>query len=100
MSKRIVSLPFTLFSLGFSLALFALFILVCDGVGLQIGLFRTLGTNALAAYAIHHAVEESIHHLVPPDSTLPWVIASFLIFFLVTYVLVRALEKQKIFIKL
>lgn len=100
MSKRIVSLPFTLFSLGFSLALFGLFVLACDGGGLQIGLFRTLGTNALAAYAIHHAVEESLHHLAPSDSSLPWVVGSFLIFFLVTYLLVRALEKQKIFIKL
>ena len=62
MNKRVVSLPFILFATGFASALYGLFVLACDVGGRRVGLFRTFGQNALAAYVLHHMVETQVHH--------------------------------------
>ena len=51
MDKRVVTLPFTLFSSGFALAVYAIFFLISDLGNRQLGFLRTLGRNALAACA-------------------------------------------------
>jgi len=100
MDKRMVTQSFILFSTGFSVALYALFVLACDTAGGSIGLFRTFGQNALAAYVIHGPVEHSIQQLVPDDSPAWWVTVGFVIFFTITYFFVRFLEKNKLYLKL
>lgn len=100
MDKRMPSQSFMLFATGFGMALYALFIVVCDAGGLALPLFRTLGTNALAAYAIHHAIEALVQQFVPEDAPVAGVVGGLIVFFLITWSMVRFLEKNKLFIRL
>lgn len=99
-SKRVVTAPFAFFSAGFAAALLGLFIIVCDLGGLTLGLFGTLGRNALAAYVLHHAIEHSILALLPSDSPLWWCLVGFTVFFALSWGAVRWLERQNIFLRL
>ena len=100
MNKKVVSLPFVLFATGFASALYGVFVLACDPGGRGIGLFRTLGQNALATYVLHRMVETQVHSLVPKDSPLGWCLVGLALFSAITYLFVGYLETQKIHLRL
>jgi hypothetical protein len=100
MSQRAATISYHLFAAGLSLALFAGFRLACDYWNWQWGLFRTLGTNALAGYILHGMVGDAVEAFMPGDSPAWYVAAGFLVYFAICYVILRWLEMQRIFIKL
>jgi predicted acyltransferase len=100
MSQRTGSISYLTFASGLSLLVYAAFVAACDRGGLGVGLFCTFGLNALAAYVLHDLVAGAVKPYVPRDA-LPWYVAAgFLLYFGISYGLVRGLEKQGVFIKL
>jgi hypothetical protein len=100
MSQRSGSLSYLTFASGFSLLVFVLFYLACDRFGWQLGLFRTLGSNALAAYILGGMVETALKPQIPRDAPGWQVAAGFALFFACSYLLVLLLERKRLFLRL
>jgi hypothetical protein len=100
MSQRAGSVSYQVFGAGFSLSLFALFALACDAGSWSLGIFRTFGQNALAAYLIHELVAGAVKPFFPKDAPLGFTLAGLAIYFAITYAFVRYLEKNEIIIRL
>ncbi|MGC8638916.1 MAG: acyltransferase family protein, partial [Isosphaeraceae bacterium] len=89
MSQRTGSVSYQVFAAGVSLAFYALFVIFCDERSLRVGLFRTFGQNALAAYIVHPMVAGAVRPYMPDDSPLWFVLAGFLFYFGICYVLIH-----------
>jgi predicted acyltransferase len=100
MSQRAGSASYLIFGAGFSMALYALFVLACDMGPIRIGVFHTLGSNALAAYIIHPMVFHLVKPYAPKDAPLWYVLAATTLALSICYLLVRYLEKNNIYLKL
>jgi predicted acyltransferase len=100
MSQRSGSVSYLVFAAGFSLLVYALFALAWDAVRLRVGVFDTLGKNALAGYVLHGLVDNPIKAYVPRDAPLWYVAAALAVFLGVCYVFLRYLEKEKLFLRL
>ncbi|MDA0833430.1 MAG: hypothetical protein O2955_08550 [Planctomycetota bacterium] len=100
MSQRSGSITYLIFGAGISLAVYAFFIAWCDIQGHQLGLFRTLGVNALAGYIIHGFVDQAVSPFVPRDVPAGVLIASTLAYLWVCYFFLRYLEVKKLFFRL
>jgi predicted acyltransferase len=100
MSQRTGSTSYLTFSAGFSLAVYALFVLACDLGHFESRVFRTFGVNALAAYIIHPLVAGAVKPYAPNDAPLWYVASAFGFYFAICYVFNRYLEEHRIFLKL
>jgi hypothetical protein len=100
MSQRAGSISYLVFSAGLSLAVYVLFYVLADIWGLQLGVFRTLGVNALVGYILHGLVDGTVSHFMPKDVPAWYMFAGFAVFFYITWLFLRVLEKNRIYIKL
>jgi len=100
MSQRTGSISYLIFSSGFSLAVYALFVVACDLGNLRVGIFRTFGQNALATYILHGMVSGAIKPFVPNDAPLWYVAAGVGVYFLINYLFIRTLERDGIYLRL
>ena len=100
MSQRAGSISYMIFSSGFSMLIFGVFVVLADQWKIKIGLFRTLGVNALAAYVLHDWVNGVVKEFVPKDSPIPYAFLGFLVSFTACYLMLRGFERQKIFFRI
>jgi len=100
MSQRSGTISYLTFSAGFSLAVYVLFYVACDIYPLQWSIFRTFGMNALAGYILHMMVASAVKPFMPEDVPGWYMWAGCAVFMLITYLFVRNLEKNDIYIKL
>jgi predicted acyltransferase len=99
MSQRSGTLSYPLFAAGFSLLVYLIFFIVCDLGGFQLGFFRTFGTNALIAYVMHSMVAKAVQPFFPKDSPTWYAITGLVLFFSITWLFVRHLEKQGAYLR-
>jgi predicted acyltransferase len=100
MSQRTGSVSYLTFAAGFSLAVYALFVVACDIRGFRSWLFRIYGQNALAAYILHTMVAGAVKPYVPNDAPLWYLGAGFGLYFAICTLFIDYLEKNKIFLRL
>ena len=100
MSQRGGTLSYCVFSAGISLIVFAVFVGLSDRCGWQMGVFRTLGTNALSAYILHEIAGELVEPWVSSDSSAARVLLAFTAYFLMTYGACRFLEWKRWFLRM
>ncbi len=99
MSQRCGSMSYTTFAAGFSLLVFAIFLWICDQKKLQLGVFRTLGTNSLAAYILSDVAMWLVSPWIKQTASLGVVIIAFLCSSGIVYGACRILEAKKIYIR-
>ncbi len=100
MSQRTGAVSYLTFAAGFSLAVYAFFVVVSDRLGLSLGLFRVFGVNALAAYLTHPIVAGAVKPFLPNDSPAWYVAIGVSVYLAICYIFNRSLEKNQIFLKL
>lgn len=100
MSQRAGSLSYLTFATGFSLAVYAGFIWLCDLRRHTAGVFTILGQNALAAYIVHFWLSDFVKPFAPRDAPAWWVLISFGVFFGATLAIVAYLNRRGFFLRL
>lgn len=100
MSQKVGTLSYLYFASGFSLLVYGLFVVLSDMLPVKIGLFHTLGTNALAGYVLHFLVERAVKPFAPGDSPAWYAWSAFAVFFAITWLFIRHLEKNNIYLKM
>ena len=113
MSQRSGSLSYLTFAAGFSLLVMAFFVWAVDVRGWKLGIFRTLGMNALVAYMLPGFVssyarrwsgmlfgELTENGRLPKTAGAISVAFAFLLMCLMVYILLRIMEWRKIYVRM
>jgi hypothetical protein len=99
MTQRGGAISYTTFAGGFALLVYVGFYVLADMLGIRIGVFRTFGTNALAAYVLHGIIGGAVKNFIPQDAPAWYVITALCLDFFLIWLFVRTLEKNKVFLR-
>ncbi len=100
MSQRGCTISYTIFSGGLSLVVYALFLWACDAMNWRLGIFRTLGTNSLAAYILSDIGSWIVSPYFPRDSSSAiMALVGFACLTLIVYGCCRLLERMGWYIR-
>ena len=100
MSQRAGSVSYQTFAAGFSLALYAPFVWLCDRRRLQFAIFGVFGANALAAYLLHSLLDVPFSLLRHRDASLWQALTVTLAFIAANAVLVWRMNRRGWFLRL
>ena len=100
MSQRSGTLSYLVFSAGFSLLVFLGFFVASDLLQVQLSIFRTFGTNALLAYILHMMTSNAVQPFFPKDSPVWYALIGLGLYLFVTWLCVRQMEKQGVFLRI
>ena len=100
MSQRAGSVTYLLFGAGFSLATYAVFVVLSDRLKWSWSVFGTLGGNALVAYILLGMLEDTFHKYTPKDSPLWFALSTWVIEISLCWAILRSLEKQGVRIRM
>lgn len=93
--------PFTLWSSGLCFLTLLAFYAVCDIFKARIPHLQVFGRNPLFLYILQYLLLDSAGRFIPEDtSSLPGVLAGFVVLYAVCYGAVRYLDRRGIFIRL
>jgi len=98
MSQQTGGVSYLVFSTGFSIFVLAL-CYVIFGQTRQIGIFRSLGSNALVAYIVHGMTIDMVAAVMPKDGPLWSVMLGLCIVMGVTWLICASLEKKGWYIR-
>ncbi len=96
MSQRTGSITYLLFAAGFSMAVMALFVVLCDRQRWRWGLLDTLGGNALVAYILLGMLEAPLRHYTPKDSPAWFALSVWGLEMAICWLFLRQLQKNNI----
>ncbi len=100
MSQRAGTLTYPLFTAGFSLVVYAFFLMIGDGFGIQVGIFRTFGVNALSGYVIHDLTGSIVGAFFNNKTSAPAMqLVALVVFFLLNYLVLRTMEKRQLLLR-
>jgi hypothetical protein len=100
MSQRAGSVTYTLFGAGFAVIVYQLFRVFSDRLKFNVPVFDQFGRHALAAYIIHDMVAGMVKPFTPRDAPAWYVLSAFAVYFGVSWLFVRYLDRNKLFLRL
>jgi predicted acyltransferase len=100
MSQRAGSVTYPLFAAGFALMVYAACRVLCDRWGFRWGYLDLFGRHALAGYIVHDMADGAVKAFVPKDSPWWWVAIGFAVFLGLITVVLRYLDRNRLFLKL